>query len=182
MNRLIAVVGMCGSGKSEVCKIIEEKGYAKVYFGGITMEEVKRRGLEINEKNEKAVREGFRKEHGMAAYAILNLPKIKKAIKKSNVLIDGLYSWSEYKFLKEKFPGMVVMHIYTPLKLRYKRLAERPLRPIEKEEIIKRDYAEIENIEKGGPIAMADFTIINNGSINQLKERVESVLKEAENV
>jgi len=36
----------------------------------------------------------------MAAYAILNLPAIDSALKKSNVVIDGLYSWEEYVTLK----------------------------------------------------------------------------------
>ena len=40
-----------------------------------------------------------------------------------------------------------------------------------------RDYAEIENIEKGGPIAMADFTIVNIGTIEELKEKVSEILK-----
>lgn len=177
MNKLVAVVGMCGSGKSEVCRILEKKGYFKVYFGAITLEEVKKRGLVLNEKNERIVREGFRKEHGMAAYALLNLPKINKAINESDVMIDGLYSWSEYRILKEKFPGMVVIAVYTPLKLRYKRLAERPERPITGKEIKTRDYSEIENLEKGGPIAMADYTIMNDDSIDELKKKIDSISK-----
>jgi dephospho-CoA kinase len=28
----------------------------------------------------------------------------------------------------------------------------------------QRDYAEIENVEKGGPIAIADYTIVNDGT------------------
>ena len=45
----------------------------------------------------------MRKEHGMGAYAILNIPKFDELLKKGNVVGDGLYSWSEYKILKEKY-------------------------------------------------------------------------------
>ena len=38
----------------------------------------------------------LRKELGMAAYAILNRPRIDTALEKSNVVADGLYSWEEY--------------------------------------------------------------------------------------
>ncbi len=47
----------------------------------MTDEEVKRRGLELNEQNERSVREDLRKQYGMAAYAILNLPRIEAALK-----------------------------------------------------------------------------------------------------
>ena len=104
MNKVIAIVGMSGCGKTIACEYFEKKGYSKIYFGGITIEELKKQGLKENEANERKVREGFRKDYGMAAFAILNLPKIEEALKKGNALIDGLYSWAEYKVLKEKYP------------------------------------------------------------------------------
>ncbi len=59
--------------------------------------------MEINEANERYMREKLRKEHGMAAYAILNLPPINKALLSTNVVVDGLYSWEEYLVLKEHY-------------------------------------------------------------------------------
>ena len=47
------------------------------------------------------------------------------------------------------------------------------MRKLTKEEAAKRDYAEIENIEKGGPIAMADFTFINEGPVNSVKDQIK---------
>jgi dephospho-CoA kinase len=171
---------MCGSGKSEVAKIIEQKGYSKVYFGSVTIEEVEKRGLEVTEENEKTVREELRKTYGMAAYAILNLPKIEEGLKKGNVLIDGLYSWEEYKILKNKFNDMIVLTIFTPLKNRYERLTKRPSRPYTLEQAKERDYSEIENLDKGGPLAIADYTIINDGTLEELKQKVEAFLAEVE--
>lgn len=168
-HKVIALVGMAGAGKSVVSDFFEVKGFASVYFGAVTREEVARRDLELNEKNEKMVREELRAKHGMAAYAILNLPKIEKALERGGVIIDGLYSWSEYKVLKEKLgDDLVVLAVFTPRHLRYERLSKRKIRPLTLEECGSRDYAEIENIEKGGPIAMADFTVINDGSVEHL--------------
>ncbi len=175
MNKIIALVGMCGSGKSVVNDYFKELGYTSIYFGGVTMDELQKRGLEVNPANEKMVREDLRKVHGPAAYAILNLPKIEKAVETGNVIIDGLYSWSEYKILKDTFgDSLKVISVYAPPELRYQRLSQRPVRPISHEDAKKRDYAEIENIEKGGPIAMADHTLINDGSVEQLLSQLKS--------
>ena len=53
-------------------------------------------------------------------------------------------------------------------------------RPASLEQSRARDYAEIENIEKGGPIAMADYTFMNTGSVEKLLSAVEKVLPEIE--
>ena len=109
MNKIIAVVGMCGAGKSVVCEHLESLGYKKIYFGGVTLDILKEEGLEINPENEKVVRERLRKEHGMAAYAIFLLPKIRELSKDNNVVLDGLYSWDELMVLQKEFSNIKVM-------------------------------------------------------------------------
>ena len=52
------------------------------------------------------------------------------------------------------------------------------MRPLSAEDARKRDYAEIENIEKGGPIAMADYTIVNEQSAGDLKSQVLAIIEE----
>ena len=174
---VLALVGMAGAGKSEAARFFTEKGLAKIRFGDITDEEIKNRGLVLNEENERNVREGFRKEHGMAAYAILNLPRIEKARKSSPVIIDGLYSWEEYQILKNHFgDDFSVVAVYSSPQTRYRRLEYRQIRPLTFTEAAGRDEAEIVKINKGGPIAMADFTIINEGSLNDLQKEVERAL------
>jgi dephospho-CoA kinase len=119
----------------------------------------------------------------------LNIPKFDEALKIGNVVGDGLYSWSEYKILKDKYgENLIVIAVYTPPKLRYERLSGRAARhgddPKLKyrsstpEAAKARDYAEIENIEKGGPIAMADYTILNIGTIDELRAETEKIFKE----
>jgi dephospho-CoA kinase len=89
MKKIIAVVGMCGSGKSVVTKYLMEKFSApKVYFGDFTFERMKEEGLEINHENEKNTREKIRAEMGMGAYAILAKPKIESLIQKTILLLS----------------------------------------------------------------------------------------------
>ena len=176
MPNLVAFVGMCGAGKSVATEAFVSAGYTLVYFGGVTMDELKRLGLEKNEKNERMVREGLRRDLGPAAFAIKTLPKIEEGLKHGNVVLDGLYSWSEYKVLKERFPSLLIVAIVTDREKRYARLATREVRPLTAEEAKSRDFAEIENSEKGGPIAIADRYITNNGSAEELKEKVAELL------
>ena len=169
MRKVVAIVGMTGSGKSEVAKVFADAGFVKVRFGDVTDEEMKKRSLERNEANERYCRELLRKELGMAAYAILNRPRIDDALEKSDVVADGLYSWEEYLDFKSYYGDrFYVVAVFSPPMIRYSRLAGRPVRPLTAEEAASRDKSEIENLNKGGPIAMADYVIPNEHNLDDL--------------
>ena len=175
--KVVSIVGMTGAGKSEVARVFEENGFTRIRFGDITDKEVEERGLELNEENERRIRELLRQEHGMAAYAKLNLPRIDEASKYSDVVIDGLYSWEEYTFLKNYYrEDFYVVAVWASPAIRYDRLTNRSNRRLTLEEAVSRDRAEIENINKGGPIAMADFTIINESSVKNLKAEAKRII------
>jgi len=175
--KIVALVGMPGSGKSEVARVFEKHNFFRIRFGDITDEEISKRGLPLNEENERMVREELRRIHGMAAYAILNLPKIDHAILTNNVIIDGLYSWEEYLTLKSRYGNQfIVIAVWASPATRYNRLANRTIRPLSTEEAASRDKAEIEKVNKGGPIAMADITIINESTLDKLIETSEEIV------
>ncbi|MHA1854672.1 MAG: AAA family ATPase, partial [Promethearchaeota archaeon] len=67
VKRLLIVVGMAGSGKSLVVDYFKDKGWQIIYFGEVTLNEVKKRNLPVNQTNEKMVREELRRVHGMEA-------------------------------------------------------------------------------------------------------------------
>ena len=179
--KVVSIVGMTGAGKSEVARLFEENGFTRIRFGDVTDEEIKKRGLELNEENERYIRELLRKQLGMSAYARLNLPRIDSVLKHSDVVVDGLYSWEEYTFLKTHYgEDFCVVAVWASPRTRYARLTGRLNRCLTLEEAASRDRAEIENINKGGPIAMADFTIINESSLENLEteaKRIISALK-----
>jgi dephospho-CoA kinase len=185
MNKIVCITGLCGAGKSVVSDFFVKNEYQYVRFGQLTLDEVKRRGLEVNEANERVVREEFRAKYGMAAYAILNLPKFDELIKKGNVIADGLYSFEEYKVLKEHFgESVIVIAVWAPPELRYDRISTRISgkndkdsrnRPFTREEAKSRDYAEIEKLNKGGTIAMAEYTIINHKDLKFLEEQINEI-------
>ena len=176
---------MCGSGKSVACDVLKESGWQYLRFGQITIDRLKEEGKEITEANEREMREALRRKHGMGAYALLSLPRIDELLERDNVVIDGLYSWSEYKALKERFEDrFTVVSIYASPETRYRRLQDRAhgeedrehrMRALTPKQANERDHAEIENLEKGGPIAMADYTIVNEFTLEQLKDGIRNL-------
>jgi dephospho-CoA kinase len=180
-QRVIALVGMPGSGKGTCTDYLEKKhGWPVIHFGNMVYEEVQRRGLD-NVKDEIFVREDMRQKEGPAVLAKHVAKKVVSYFENgmSTVVLDGLYSWTENKYLAEKFgESLVVIAIVAPKKLRRDRVLNRKdsHRKYTLEKLINREIAEIENIEKGGPIAYADYTILNDSDTNALTQKLDQII------
>lgn len=178
--KILAFVGLTGSGKSSAVEYLTAKGHPKVYFGGIVLDEVKRRGLELTQENEQPIREELREKEGKDFVVKRIVTQIKELVNagQHRIVADGLYTWTEYKVLKHEFPGeLTVVAVVTPKHLRKQRMANRPVRPLTSEQVDQRDWAEIENIEKGGPIAIADYFIANDGNLDELHAQLDKILE-----
>lgn len=180
--KIIALVGLAGSGKSSAVEYLTEKGFPKIYFGGVIYKAMDEAGIEKTWDNQQQFREEIRRREGkdfVIKRVIKNIHDLVNA-GQNKIVLDGLYTWSEYKFLKHEFPGqVVVIAIVTPKYLRYQRMAKRIERPMQPHEVDQRDWSEIENLEKGGPIAIADYFIINDGSLEQLHQKIDATTHDA---
>ena len=180
--KIIALVGLAGSGKSSAVEYLTEKGFPKIYFGGVIYKAMDEAGIEKTWDNQQQFREEIRRREGkdfVIKRVIKNIHDLINA-GQNKIVLDGLYTWSEYKFLKHEFPGqVVVIAIVTPKYLRYQRMAKRIERPMQPHEVDQRDWSEIENLEKGGPIAIADYFIINDGSLEQLHQKIDVATHDA---
>ena len=180
--KIIAPVGLAGSGKSSAVEYLTEKGFPKIYFGGVIYKAMDEAGIEKTWDNQQQFREEIRRREGkdfVIKRVIKNIHDLINA-GQNKIVLDGLYTWSEYKFLKHEFPGqVVVIAIVTPKYLRYQRMAKRIERPMQPHEVDQRDWSEIENLEKGGPIAIADYFIINDGSLEQLHQKIDAATHDA---
>lgn len=175
--KIIALVGLPGSGKSTAARIFAEEGFQIIRFGDITEEYIKKADLSMNEKNEMAVRESLRKEHGMDVYAKLNKDRIDRALKHGNVVIDGVYSYEEYEFLRKEYDDVLLIAVDSTAEKRYERLAKREKRPLDKDDAEDRDKTEIENLNIKTTIKAASHVLHNNFSEHELKEHIEHILK-----
>lgn len=183
--KILAIVGMSGSGKSVAVDYLTSKGYPRVYFGGMIYKEMEKRGIIRTEdgESEKKFREEIREKEGKDWVVRQVIAEVKDLIAagQKRIILDGVYSWTEYKILKHEFPkNLTFISIVTDKKLRYDRVSKRPGRAFDGAAIRERDRSEIENLEKGGPIAAADYFVLNNGTIEDCEARLDNVLKEIE--
>lgn len=179
--KIVAFVGLAGSGKSAAVEYLTQKGIPKIYFGGVIYKAMQEAGIDITWESQKQFREDIRKKEG-------NDFVVKRAIKEAHdliaagqhrIVLDGVYSWSEYKILKHEFPAaMTVIAIVTPKHERKARMTKRAERPMTPQEVDERDWAEIENLEKGGPIAIADYFVHNDKDIDWLHSQLHDVLRQ----
>lgn len=183
--KILAIVGMSGSGKSVLVDYLTEKGYPKVYFGGMIYKEMEKRGIPRTEdgESEKKFREEIRETEGKdwVVRQVIAETRDLIAAGQKRIVLDGVYSWTEYRLLKHEFPkALTFIAVVVDKKLRYERVAVRPGRAFDGNAIRERDRSEIENLEKGGPIAAADYYILNNGSIDDCNARLDEILREIE--
>lgn len=180
--KIIALVGLAGSGKSSAVEYLTKKGFPKIYFGGVIYKAMDEAGIEPTWDNQQKFREEIRRREGkdfVIKRVIKNIHDLINA-GQNKIVLDGLYTWSEYKILKHEFPGqVVVIAIVTPKHLRYQRMIKRLERPMQPREVDQRDWSEIENLEKGGPIAIADYFIINDNDLTQLHQKIDAVTRDA---
>jgi dephospho-CoA kinase len=179
-TKIVAFVGLAGSGKSSAVEYLTQKEFPKVYFGGIILDEVKRRGLELTQENEQPIREELREKEGKDFVVKRIIQQIHDLIGagQHRIVADGLYTWTEYKALKHEFPGeLTTVAIVTPKHMRQHRMANRPIRPLTPAQLDQRDWAEIENLEKGGPIAIADYYTVNDGDLEKLHTQIDDILQ-----
>jgi dephospho-CoA kinase len=179
--KIIALVGLTGSGKTTAVDYLTSKGYPKVYFGGVLLKAVTDAGFEINEENERRFREELREKEGKDFIVKRIIQQIHDLADagQHRIVADGLYTWTEYKALKHEFPGeLTVVALIAPRASRYRRLNERAIRPLTDKEASERDWSEIENLEKGGPIAIADYYVANDGDMEKFEKQIDAICEE----
>ncbi len=178
MPKVIAVLGMPGSGKSEAIEYLMAKyQWPKAYFGDVTFNEMKARGLDRTQANERLVREDLRNMHGDDYYAQEVIKMIESLGDVPVVLVESLYSGDEYRVLKHRFlESFSAIAIHARPSVRHERLLHRPDRPLSQRESEERDWAQLNRLTQGTPIALADFVIVNEGSKEKLCEHLDEVI------
>jgi len=174
--KVIAFTGMPGSGKSEAVKVAIEMGIPVVRMGDCVWEEVKRRGLEINDENVGRIANEMRERYGKDIWAKRTFEKIDPSW--DTVVIDGIRNIEEVEFFREKLgKDFTLVAIHASPETRYRRLMERRREDDSTtlEKIKERDEREL-RWGIGVVIAMADVIIVNEGSLDEFRKRVKDIL------
>jgi dephospho-CoA kinase len=176
--KVICIVGMPGSGKSEVLEVFKENGIPTFNMGDIiTKIEPEARGItEIDEYVESDIREDIRKELGPAAVAIRTVEEVRK-LESDTVAIGGVHTFEEIEyFRKELDEDFIIIAVDCREDIRRLRISVRAERPMSSEEFEHREskYKEIFNV--CDIMCDADARIDNNGTKDELRAQVEAVM------
>lgn len=179
-KQVLGLAGMPGSGKSVVVRVAEERGYGIMVMGDVVREEADRRGLEPNPENLGKIMLELRQREGPTVISKRCTPKIEQ-IPEDKVVIDGIRSLEEVKEFKKNFSKFSLMTVHSSPETRFKRLycRRRSDDPENWEIFNDRDMREL-SVGLGKAIAMAEYMIVNEEGLEELKEKVRKILRRIE--
>ena len=172
--KAIAFTGMPGAGKTEAVKVAKEMGIKVVSMGDEVRNEARKRGLELNDENVGKIADEMRKKYGMNIWA-------KKCIEKLSsekiIVIDGIRNIEEVETFRNRIKNFILVAIHASPKTRYERLMKREREDDSKnvEELKEREKREL-SWGLGDVIAMADIVLINEGDLEEFREKVREIL------
>lgn len=175
------LVGLPGSGKSEAAAVATEADIPVVTMGDVIRAECRERGLDPATEHG-TVAKALREEHGEDAIAQQSLPHIEEALTDHDtVVVDGIRSGVEVDRFEEAFGDeFTLVSIEAPYETRAERLELRG-RDASGEEggetLEQRDQRELD-FGMDEAIDRADRSVENDGSLEEFRETIRSILKE----
>ncbi len=171
--RVVFIVGMPGSGKTLAVSFLKKLGLSVINMGDVVREEAISRGIEITPENLGKISIELREKYGKEEVARRCLPKIVKINK--DVVIEGIRSFYEINYFKKNLKAdFIILGIHASPKTRFERLLKRGREddPKNFDEFRKRDFREL-GYGLGDVIALADYMIVNEYSIEHLEKEVK---------
>lgn len=184
---IIGVVGKIAAGKTTIAKFFEEKGFCRVSCSDPLIDLLTHNLSEyswlpeIPEKSEptrdKLIEYGRRLKETFGEDILIRLALDKKR-KCENVVIDGVRSGGEIEAIKKR--GGFIIYVEARPEIRYERLKRRNAgkdKAIKSfEDFLKADEAEEKFYHTNELKDLADFLIVNEGSLEDLKKRVNTII------
>lgn len=177
---IISFVGLAGAGKTTATDFVREQNIPKISFGDIIRQRMEEADIEPNEENERRFITHLLARGHTQFIEQQTLPHFRRLIEagQKTIVTDGSSSLEEYRALMREYPGCVTtIAIVAPKHLRYQRLEKRAKHPLTRTEASARDIAETEYEDKAAPIALADYYLINDESVEALQQKIAHLLE-----
>ena len=166
---VLGILGMPGSGKSQVAQFLNNCGFPVIRLGGFVEDEVMRRGMSPGPSSEALIRNSLREEFGKDVLARRVLEALSQNPSTLLFVLDGVYSPEEDAlFRRELSSSYFTIAILCDRLVRYGRLENRDHRHLNNEEAAKRDLQEMQSLRKADSIVMADHFVLNNDDLQTL--------------
>ncbi len=179
---VIGVTGPISGGKGTVGELLKEKGFFYTSTSDRIREEITSRGQEITRERLLEVSDELRRTFGPEVLAARSWDKVES--QPGSVVIDSIRGEAEVDFLKTK-PGFILIGVTAPRELRFERIKARAREkdPLSWEVFLKMDEKDVDSgLGRMGRniracLEKADYLIENIGTLEELKEKIEEVLK-----
>lgn len=177
---VVGLAGMPGSGKSVVVNVARNCGYGVVVMGDEVREEAKKRGLDPTPENLGRLMLELRRVEGENTIAKRCVPKIMKDMHRK-IIVDGVRSLAEVTEFRKSFEKFVLVALHSSPETRFRRLYNRQRSddPKNWEVFLERDMREL-NVGLGSAIAMAEYMIVNEKSLEDVKMKAEEIFRRIE--
>jgi dephospho-CoA kinase len=171
---VIGLVGLQGSGKTEVAKAFAKFNVSYVRMGDVVWKELERRGGEITEANVAKLANELRQKEGLSAIAKRCIPLIlEKGKGKRAVIVDGIRGIAEVEEFRRAFGEKFhLLGVSASEGVRYSRVASRGRADDVAmfERFREKDRREL-GWGLGEALAKADVTIANEGTLEELRRK-----------
>ncbi len=179
---ILGITGKYASGKGEIANYLQKKGFGYFSFSAMIEEECKKRCLLPTRENTINIANEVREKHGNAYWAKKIISRIQKG---RNYVVESFRNPDEVREFK-KLPGFKLLLVEAPQQVRYdravkrKRVADSDISAFEK--FREKEEQESKNPNKSSQqldecARMADMKIENNGTIEELHNKIDSAIK-----
>jgi len=176
---IIGLTGTMASGKGEVVNHLKSKGFEHYVYSDVIKEIAKQKNIEPTRENLQKLGADIKKESRKPG--ILS-EKIFKKIKTDKAVVDGIRNADEIRELRKR-KDVYIISVNAPQRLRYSRIRKRNR---EGDPKTFSEFKRLDNLENRGKtkgqeinkcLKMADFSIVNDSSLEQLKKNMDKILE-----
>lgn len=174
-KKLILITGMSGSGKTTLANKFRDRGITAVTMGDVIRGLAREKGLPPTPENLGRLATGIREKGGDDAVANLCVEKIND-LPDEIVLVDGIRSIREVEVFGDRFE-ITLVAVFASQKTRYARLTARGRSddPKDLTTFKARDDREL-SFSLSHAIALADYIVRNDGSLEDFENEFENLL------
>ncbi len=174
-RRLMLITGMSGSGKTTLAEMFEGRGLKIITMGDVIRGIAAKRGLESTPEILGAIASEIRRSGGDAAVAE-RCVELLENMPDNAFVVDGIRSMVEVKAFSESYE-VILIAVHASPETRYNRLRGRGRTddPEGWEAFQKRDLREL-GFNMGWAIALADHMVVNEGTLEDLKQAFEGLM------
>lgn len=171
---LIGLTGKNAAGKGEFAAYLRDRSFYYLSLSDVLREELESKGIPVTRDTLIITGNDLRERFGPDILARLTLKKIDP---NRNYIIDSIRNPAEVEALRNA-GNFVLISVEAPQELRFERIRKRAREndPQTYEEFCEKEQAENRNLAAHKQSiedcqAMADYTIINDGTLEQLHEK-----------